>query len=417
MAIEQGPRRMDTEKSLDVPRGESLRPAETTGIAGLSSAGDIYTHGKEPRVEYNPLDFDQLHPNPDLVEFDACPENERERYIGRMKRFVPKSNYEKDYQFIGGLYPHHQSTLLQVKAADRLTHTDTYLERGLQVLEKSSVSHIIAAELGHRPPAISFDPSSTDGSLPEDVVAMVENAGAVYLKRDKSAKGDQVLRITKTDDGYAVKGPDSEVVVPTLDEFSLPTPKGMDGTSWIAEEEIPIARTEDGNTWEVRFLQPSSTNFAKVGNADNHVNNVAKGGTAASSYQTVLSVIRANAPGIDSADAAEKASQFLREGRSLAGQVKAITDRLQVELAKQIVTPDDMKDPDQYDAVMQGAFSGNFYCVDITGVWNTETNTLDPMIIEAQPEAGLPDHMVPDAYRECIDTNNRRRALLQGALK
>lgn len=355
--------------------------------------------------------------NRDLINFGECPEGERERYLQRIKKFDPKSGYEGNYHLLGGLYTHHQSTLHQVWVADSFTHQGTYVESGLEVLQKSTFLPVVADEVGHRPDARTFDPAATDGKIPEEISAMVEDAETVYLKQDKSAKGNRVFRVTKVDEGYHVKGAEQDQIVPALQAITLPPPERTKHASWIAEEEIPIARTMDGNTWEVRFLPPFAQGFAKVGDTNRHINNIAKGGALGKAFDTVHSAILANSPDIDPADARAKAQEFLQKGYDLSRHVKAVSDGIQVGLAKRIVTVDDLKDPAQYDAVMQDAFGGNFLCVDITGVWDSRAGTLEPVIIEAQPESGMPPSITRELYPKCKDAINRKRALLQSALK
>jgi hypothetical protein len=206
-----------------------------------------------------------------------------------------------------------------------------------------------------------------------------------------------------------------------LGTYTLPKPDRsfVERARWIAEEEIPIAPTSDGRTWELRLLPPFGVDraFTKIGVADAHVNNIAKGGNRGEALATVRDVIAAQNPEMDENEVHVSAEKFLQDSYTLASEVKDITDAIQIALAKKIVTPEDIKHPDQYDAVMESSFGGNFLCVDITGVWDEEKRTLQPMIIEAQQEAGMPDSMTAQLYPVCKAIIASKRATIQAALR
>ncbi|MBA3723479.1 MAG: hypothetical protein H0W89_01115 [Candidatus Levybacteria bacterium] len=387
------------------PRAQFGSPKDKLGIFNFLNTGDISTSRLMP----------------DYVVFDECPENERNRYISLVKHFNPSPTMEDDYVAKGGFFPANHGLLQQIRIADRITHASSYIQGALDLFDKSSIAQIIAKEIGHRPQATVFHPAATDGRLPDDILSMVDDTGAVYLKQDKSAKANRVIRIAKAEEGYTIQDLSGEETVPSLQTFSVPTSDAFTDYSipWTAEEQISVARTNNGESWEVRLLPPFKMQypFAKVGNADAHVNNIAQGGSVHDALSIVQNAILAKDPNMSVGEAQHKARAFLQEGYDIATDVKALTDAMHITLAKKIIRPEDVKDPDQYDNVMRDAFGGTFYCVDVTGVWDEETKSLKPMIIEAQAEAGMPDTMMRDLYPMVIEETKRKRRVIQSALK
>ncbi|MGH7204069.1 MAG: hypothetical protein ACREHC_06515 [Candidatus Levyibacteriota bacterium] len=228
------------------------------------------------------------------------------------------------------------------------------------------------------------------------------------------------MRISKAEEAYKIEDNKGEITVPNLAEFTLPEGEFLtsNSTSWIAEEEIPIARGADGRTWEIRMLPPFGIEnaYAKVGAVNKHVNNISQEGGRIEALEVIKNIIRKRHSSMSDEEIMGHAQAFLEKGYAIAEAVKDMTDAVQVDIAKQIIKPEDLQEPAVYDQVMQDAFNGNFYDVDITGVWDNE-GKLSPVIIEAQHHAGLPDIKTRAFYRKCYGETIRKRQVIQAALK
>jgi hypothetical protein len=288
----------------------------------------------------------------------------------------------------------------------------------LQRLDKVSLSPLIREAIGHRPEAIVF-------SLPDyrTVIPALEDMltrSAVYLKGNNSFCAERVLRFARADaGGYTVTDAAGAVaVLDRLDQCFLPAAYVPNMNVFIAEAEIPIARTESGATWELRMLppHPPEWSYAKLGKTGSIVNNVAQGGSTTSAADVVRSVVRARFAQADDAEVERRAAIFLQRAYELAGQVKDLTDEVHLGIARAAVLSEDMREPDAYEDIMRHCFSGNFLCIDITGAWDQD-GELVPMVIEAQTSAHLPERLASEAYETCLETMNGKRACLQNALR
>jgi hypothetical protein len=412
---------LSVEKPTDFTLDLSSRGTKYRGCDDKEVIGNEFYDIFSPKVivdRQGPLP--ELSPQSSEV-FEDCPEDERAAYIRSIKNFTRDPATETDFEDRGGLYPPDQSLIQQIRAIDSLHSRETYLSKAKQQFEKSALTTVIAAEIGHRPASQTFDAAETDRKIPDEVKEMIDDVGAVYLKQDKSAKGKRVVRVAKTDDGYTVQDLEGEYPYADLTSYTLPLPDryGLDNALWTAEHEIPIAKTSSGNGWEIRYLPPYGVKnaYAKVGADASHINNIAQGGKEADPLHIVRDVISTQDPTLDEDTVFQKARAFLRTGYTLASEVKGLTDALQVELAGKIIKPEDLKDPSAYDTVMERAFTGNYLCVDITGVWDEEAKDLYPMIIEAQQDAGMSKTMTKALYPVCRDQTMEKRAIIQTALK
>lgn len=368
-------------------------------------------------------------------------EPQRRNYIAWLKQMRTDSSLPENFVQNGGLFPANEGLLygLQMRGTiDRRQHSA--LDQALQPLDKASFLRRVGAEVGFRPQSMVVDSDQTDGKLPETVDRFFESGDSVYLKRDESAHGYHVIRITKGTDGYIVDDGVKVTTVHSLDEFTLPAPETGRPYAplWIAEEAIPIAKTSDDRTWEVRFVPPFRMTldevndpesiwkrpspygeiaaYTKVGKSDKHVNNIGQGGDRAKSIDVLINVFQTRNPSMTREDAQNKAQAFLEESYRIATSVKSLADTMQVAIAKQIIKPEDLQDPTKYDEVMQTAFSGTFFCTDITGVWD-DIGNLSPVIIEAQPHAGIPDLLTKALYPKCHEAIRSKLRILQDALK
>lgn len=369
-------------------------------------------------------------------------ERQRTTYISWLKQMRIDPLLPKNFVKNGGLMPANESLLYGLQSGattDQKQHLG--LELALQPLEKASFLHRVGTEVGFRPLSVVIHPDKIDRKLPEDVGRLFGKGDSIYLKRDSSAHGYHVTRITKGQDGYIIDDGVSTTRVRNLDEFALPSPEPGRPFEplWIAEEAIPIAKTSEDRTWELRFLTPfrmtpeevsppgkfqilfpspfgENAAYAKVGKSDKLVNNIGQGGDRARSIDILINVFQTRNPSMSTEEARIKSQAFLEEGYRIAALVKSLADTMQVAIAKQIVKPEDLKDATKYEEVIRTAFSGTFFCTDITGVWDDSSNLL-PVIIEAQPHAGIPDFLTKALYPKCHEGIRSKLKILQEELK
>jgi hypothetical protein len=317
------------------------------------------------------------------------------------------------------LFSHLQSLLHSLAKAERESARFLHktVDQSLRQFDKVALCTLIGDVIGHRPDAVTFDLPDYGDAIPE-LEAMLDRS-AIYLKANLGFRGESVVRLARCDDGIAVTDAAGKTrVFPRLEYYR---PHGGDHPSmnvFIAEAEIPIARTHEGGTWEVRMLPPfgSECTYAKLGKAGSIVNNTAQGGRRIGAERGLQSVIRAQYPQAEPREMEERAAQFLADAAGLAARVKNLTDELQIQVARAVVQPGDLKPSADYESTMRYCFSGNFLCVDITGAWN-QHGDLTPVIIEAQTSAALPEALGPAAYETCLGALNAKTAHLRKALQ
>jgi hypothetical protein len=283
-------------------------------------------------------------------------------------------------------------SLLQILAANEiLDNTLRYVNQGLEQLDKVPLGMRLCDELpGNRPAAMAF---IADNGIPDEVLGLLGASGAAYIKMDGMFRGENVYRISRAADGLRVECPFGR-------SYTTDSPAGIDlggdgrKKTFIAESEIPIARTVDGRTWELRMIPVGTDVFAcgKLGKEGSHVNNIARGGSFAMCATIISDVERTRGQG-DWRAALPFSSQFFDAASGLALHVKGITDAIQLEIARLVVRPEDLRDPAAYDTIMERAFSGTFFVVDITGVWDERRERLIPIVVEAQSSGGIPEEI------------------------
>jgi hypothetical protein len=350
---------------------------------------------------------------------DTFPPRIRQAYLNVLQRLW-HSTGKTDPAERCHLHNRSQSLLQRLAYAEfqSARFRDRPVGRSLERLDKTALSPLIAAAIGHRPEAIVFDLRDYGAAIPalEGMLAQ----SAVYLKANDSFRGERVFKMERCEGGgYAITDAAGGVErVGHLDRYQPPAAHLRSMNVFIAEAEIPIARMENGATWELRMLPPQlpDWSYAKVGKAGSVVNNVAQGGSSTSAVDVVRSVVRMRFAQADEAEVEQRAAAFVRQATQLAGQVKDLTDAVQLHTARAIVLPQDLKQPDAYEETMRHCFSGNFLCVDVTGMWD-QNGELIPMVIEAQTSAHLPPWLAGDAYETTLETMNGKRACLQDALR
>ena len=261
--------------------------------------------------------------------------------------------------------------------------SNSYVREAFGIFKKAPLSKIIAEHIGHRPHAVFFTREEFE-KYEAVVEEMIEKRGAVYLKENLSDSGFGVCRISKQGGKYRVQQPNVNLMkLYSLQQFPFNTGQ------YVLEEEIPIARVA-GRTWEIRMIAPygNAFTYGKVAaTPESHLNNYAKGGYEGNADALIKKVLEYQ--GVGKEEREEQAQVFMTQAADLAKRVKELTDAIQVHVAKEIFRPEDLRiEATSYETVMAEVFSGTFFVVDITGVF--ENKRLNPMIIEAQAAAGLP---------------------------
>lgn len=174
-----------------------------------------------------------------------------------------------------------------------------------------------------------------------------------------------------------------------------------DEKRFLVEETIPIPRTSDGHTWEVRALVVDGhTSLTpevlamKKGNPALAVNTVARGGTwhvHDDMRDQLAGVFRSCMDG-DQMHIRVAVETFLDEVCRLAWAVRDVTDVECLERARAHL-------PSIPEDARRDIFSSSSFCVDITGAWNNASRSMKPMIIEAQhemkPAGSINDILLP----------------------
>lgn len=320
------------------------------------------------------------------------------------------------------LFPNQQSLLYLLRNIEGIFREkpNQVVGRQMERLEKAPLSQAISTELGHRPNSLVF--LSTEWQTDETIrsLEILLQKGPVYIKASGGTRSENIIRISKLSSGdYSVRNGFGNVkIVSALKNCELPRRTVNPKELFIAEEEIPIARSSSGETWELRILPPYGFDFSFV--KISQANSVDK--TLSYDYDKLLeSVVRNQYPKATKEEIDATVKNFLEQAQALAMQVKELSDRIQVEIAQQIFKPEDFQDPAQYDEIMKDCFSGTFLTVDITGQWDDE-GKLKPMIIEAQPSTDLTIKGIPSlspavAYEECLAALNDKVIKIQKALK
>ncbi len=218
------------------------------------------------------------------------------------------------------------------------------------------------------------------------------------------------------DSSIEVRSSSGSEIIDTISILKLP--KGFtDERSWyVAEAEIPMAKTSEDLTWEIRTVVPfSDWSFCKVGETGHYVNNIAQGGRVGSALEIVTNVFNHHFTSSSLAEIEAYTHEFIRVVDQLSCDVKAFTDFIQVEIAKRIILPQDFLDPSHYERVIRECFSGSFFTVDITGTFIE--NKLHPIIVEAQPSAALPNLIAYEAYQRTSAILRDKLTILQFELK
>jgi len=316
-------------------------------------------------------------------------EQSRQQYLQWIKGIKPPTG-EGDPSHRRDLTPNVHSVLYLLRNVELTKLSgDQAIGNLMENLEKVPLSTAIASRIGHRPNAITFEGTDlSSGHVTNALDIMLEKSGSVYLKSNRSFRGEGVYQILKENNQYRVVDAGGRtIVVSDLSSYQLPL--GINEKDvFIAEEAIPIARTQQGRTWEMRFLPPLDVSYCKVGGENNVVNNIAQGGQVQQASDVLQDVLKVKNPDATPEKLSADVENFIKTASQLATQVKGLTDNFQMELAKAILKPDDLKEPAKYDELIKTCFSGTFLCVDITAVWD-EKDKLVPQIIEAQPSAGI----------------------------
>ncbi len=282
-----------------------------------------------------------------------------------------------------------------------------YIRKTLAVFKKAPLSKIIGEYVGARPQAIFFS-GEEFSAYKTRVEEMIEHRGAIYLKENTSDSGLGVYRIRRREGGYRVEQPQTqELRLAALEDFPF-----KKGETYVLEEEIPIARVA-GRTWEIRTIAPYENVFTygKVAIAPTtHLNNYARGGYEGNAEALVRKVLEYQ--GLGKEEREKEARRFMQESMDLSQRVKRVTDDIQVSIAKTIFEREEICA--EYETTMAHAFSGTFFVVDITGVF--KEGRLEPMIIEAQASAGLPEQIGFAAHKSVRAYFSQKFRLLQEVL-
>ncbi len=315
------------------------------------------------------------------------------------------------------LFPRTQNLLYLLSMLEY--SSSQYVTHNLRSLEKPHLLKYLEEVVGSRPQSFKFN-GYQDFNFFEE---LLKKHNAIYIKQENSYRGEGVYRMTLNEDQTIT------VQLPGNQKMELKTITGLGmsrtssdfifplGYTYLAEAEIPIAKTEQDQTWELRFISPyaSQFSFCKVGTPNNYVNNISQGGAIAIPEEVILSVIKRRKPNSESVTLDQEMISFYNSAEALSSKVKQATDELQIAIAKRIIKPEDLIKPDNYESVMKECFSGTFLTVDITGQWN-ESETLIPIIIEAQTSAGLPDHFAYQAYSSVLSSLRDKSEKLKSEL-
>lgn len=275
------------------------------------------------------------------------------------------------------------------------------LDQILSELGKIKLLHRVGEVLPQFRPASVAIKRVPDCDWKGDLMRMLDDHGTVYVKTDKSANGAGVFRLEKVEGRLRVTPPRPlEAII-------------QKGVRYLVEAQIPIAPTESGETWEIRFIAPfEGLHHAKIGLFGSHVNNLSRGGRIQESAETIASVLRAKENGRPADEIQAHALVFLQQGAAVAREalqvVHDIEDRIALHIAPQALMP---------------YFRGTFLLVDITGAWDAESGTLKPIIVECQPGGSLAGIRQVDPAGEqglrhaCTDKINRALYNLQNGLR
>lgn len=325
---------------------------------------------------------------------------------------------------------------LLIRRQIRIDEMMHYEEPGMTELDKVPFLLVIGQELGHRPDCFSFALQHYYKEIPEaKMEQLLSKHPAIYIKRNQGSRGEDIMKISKGDNnGYIVEGAkySCKTSLASLSDLDLPLGPSAKETEYIVEAEIPIAKTSNGSTWEIRHIPPLDDTYAKVSQPGDMLNSISRGGLRQNTIATLVDVIKTHYPELTEDEISQQAIDFITRSKALAAQIKELNDQMQIRIAKGLIKPEDLKDPQMYEEVMGKCFSGTFYVSDITGVWD-ERGKLQPVIIEAQASASLPgengdttdkdiDLGIPSnfaylAYEEALKSLNAKVSELQANLK
>lgn len=317
-----------------------------------------------------------------------------------------------------GFYREHSNLLFS------LSVNPATLQRSEVTVHKPDQMNWITKHLPqHRPPT-----RLTDGFQIEKVIAEVGEDGPVYVKGDAEA-AHQVWRVEpQLDQRWAVTHAFSEHTnLSAMDLWRVLFANGGAGyNKKIVEAEIPIARTPEGRTWEMRFCPTergpaSARDFScmKVALDGSHVNNIRRGGEWKEGVECreLLERIISHACPVKDLQARVKAEEFLTQSEELASTVKLCMDGAFLTMARSIVDPSSFREPGQYGFLMRDCFASTAFCSDITGRWDIHRQALVPMIVECQAGVALPLRIASPLGTEIVQKLAAKYELFMASLK
>lgn len=291
----------------------------------------------------------------------------------------------------------HQNALFVFQMIDSIKGT-YFIAPNMALLHKTNFLSQIAANVGLRPKFTIFEGSR----LSADATELLMAYGSIYVKNDCGMGGDSVYRVSKSEGVFSVQYPSGQsMAFSDVSRFILP--HGI----YIAEVEIPIAKTKDKETWEVRLIPPfgDKWSYGKIGKLGSHLNNGNRGAGIFTPEETLSGVVDE-----------ENARSFLSLASAASLEILKLTNSILLAIAQQVILPDDLKYPDRYPQIMSDCFSSNFLVVDLTGYLDAN-GRLMPAIVEAQTHGGLLHEHEEVAYRESGRLIVAKITLLQDSLK
>lgn len=354
-------REFDAESSTEVVFPQDSAPQELAGQVADTDPGrvqraadDWVELGSQPPGEvFTDVSDDETDAGQTTQDLDII-ESDRLQYMAKLKN-IRESQGDADLSMRRDLQPTNQS-LLQLAAVESISSdfSDKPISHHIGLLDKVPFSQAIGEVVGYRPQSIVFAIDEYPAIIPalDDLL----NSGAVYVKANKGFRGENVTRIEKTTDNKVIVA--SKVEQQSLDSIADYAPREgyLSGSNtFIAEQEIPIAPTSEGGTWEARMLPPFSDeySYSKTDNSGSGINNISQGGERRTLAFTLEDVIRAKYPTLSGGEVAQKAESFIDEAKSVAAKVKDLSDDLQVAIAKNIIKRGDLKDSSRYDGLTQ----------------------------------------------------------------
>lgn len=278
-------------------------------------------------------------------------------------------------------------------------HESTLFRLGL--MPKSTSMQILTQAFPHHRPktvACSYQ------TLAETIECL--DASEVYIKGNTAGAAD-VYHVILQDDGtcrvMARDYPERKIPVSALgDELKRMKGGANNSDALLAEASIDIPRTSSGSTWEIRFYSSIKkeltrlTTWMKVSRPNSSFNVYQEGAQELpfGQYETVLDDVIANCLGdVDDKETfvSSERRRFLDEAEALADGVRHRLEQEYQSVVRQSILPSDLRNPSEYEAMLQECFCTILQDVDIAGTWDEGQRRLRPMIMEVNEEFSLDD--------------------------